>query len=164
MQRSTDARVAGALALLPAGLLAGALFFGWANVLPAFAEVPLDVHLTFRVALFAHNGVVMPILMGLGFAGAVWLALAGRDRIRVLGAAAAALDVVTVAVTRFGAVPMNDEMRGWLATGPPPDYLERLQLWGLYNDIRLVTALVAFGLLAAAGTAVRAPDPLRAGR
>lgn len=40
MERPTSGRVAGALAPLPAGLLAGALFFGWANVLPAVVRAP----------------------------------------------------------------------------------------------------------------------------
>jgi uncharacterized membrane protein len=161
MERSTHARVAGVLALLPAGLLAGALFFGRVDVLPAFAEVPLDVHLAFRVALFAHNGVVMPVLMGLAFAGAIWLALAGEGRMRALAAAAAVLDVVTFAVTRFGNVPVNDEVRAWLADGPAPDYTERLAVWGAYNDVRLATALGAFGLLAVAVAAVRSPVATR---
>jgi uncharacterized membrane protein len=164
MERSMNARIAGVLALVAAGLLAGALFFGRANVLPAFAEVPLEVHLTFRVALFAHNGVVMPILMGVAFAGEVWLVLAARGRVRTLAVAAAGLTAVTFAVTRFANVPMNDEMRGWLADGPAADHAERLQLWGVYNDIRLVTALAAFGLLAAAVAAVRVPAEVGAGR
>jgi uncharacterized membrane protein len=150
MRRSTIARAVGALALLPAGLLAGALFFGWASVLPAFAAVPVDVHLTMRVALFAHNGVVMPVLMGLAFAGAVGLALATRGRGRAGAAAAAALTAATFLVTRFGNVPMNDEMRGWLAAGPAPDFRDRLQVWDAYNDVRLLTALAAFAVLAAA--------------
>src|ERR1700754_4510320 len=74
VKRSSTVRVAAAVALLASGLLAGALGFGWANVAPTFSTVPLDVHLTFRVALFARNGVIMPVLMVASFAATVWLA------------------------------------------------------------------------------------------
>jgi uncharacterized membrane protein len=164
MERSTNVRWAALTATLPAGLLAGALFFGRVNVLPTFDQVPLDVHLTFRVALFAQNGVVMPALMALAFAGAVWLAVSASGRQRVGAVAAAGLTAVTFLVTRFGNVPVNDEVRAWLAAGPPPDFAERLQVWGVYNDIRLVTAVAAFAALVVSMTVARRPAPVGTAR
>jgi uncharacterized membrane protein len=157
-------RVAAAVALLASGLLAGALGFGWANVAPTFSTVPLDVHLTFRVALFARNGVIMPALMVASFAATVWLAVTTRGRARAGAVAAAGLTAATFLVTRFGNVPMNDEMRRWLAGTVAPDYEERLALWEFYNDIRVATAVLAFGLLVAVVTVVRAPEAVRTAR
>jgi anthrone oxygenase-like protein len=159
MDRSANVRAAAVAALVPAGLLAGALSYGRVNVVPTFDAVPLDVHLTFRVALFAANGVVMPVLMGVGFVAAVWLAVAARGRLRAAAAAAAVLNAVTAAVTRFGNVPVNDEVRAWLATGPAPDLAERLRYWGVLNDVRLATAVAGFVVLVVAVVAVGAPRP-----
>ncbi|WP_214403764.1 anthrone oxygenase family protein [Pseudonocardia lacus] len=166
MERSANLLAATVAAVVPSGILAGALSYGRVNVVPTFEAVPLDVHLTFRVALFGANGLVMPVLMGIGFVGAVWLALAARGRLRVAAAGAAVLTAVTAAVTRFGNVPANDEVRAWLATGPAPDYVERLRYWGVLNDLRLTTAVAAFVVLvvALASAAVRAPRPVEMAR
>ncbi|MCO1657793.1 anthrone oxygenase family protein [Pseudonocardia humida] len=164
MERTANVRVAAVVALVPVGLLAGALSYGRVNVVPTFDAVPLDVHLTFRVALFAANGVVMPVLMGVAFAGAVWLAVAARGRLRAAALAAVVLNAVTAAVTRFGNVPVNDEVRAWLATGPTPDFAERRRYWGILNDVRLATAVTAFAVLVVALALARAPRPVEVSR
>jgi len=161
MERTANVRAAAVAALVPSGILAGALSYGRVNVVPTFDAVPLDVHLTFRVALFEANGTVMPVLMGIGFAASVWLAVAARGRLRAAAAGAAVLTAVVAAVTRFGNVPVNDEVRAWLANGPAPDYVDRLAYWGVLNDIRLATALAAFVLLVVGVVAAaRAPRPV----
>jgi hypothetical protein len=116
------------------------------------------------VALFEANGTVMPVLMGIGFAASVWLAVAARGRLRAAAGSSAVLTAIVAAVTRFGNVPVNDEVRSWLANGPAPDYVERLQYWGVLNDIRLATALAAFvvlvvGVVVAAGAPRPVPVP-----
>jgi uncharacterized membrane protein len=147
MERSSNVRAAAAVALLGTGLLAGALFYGWANVTPTFASVPLDVHLTFRTELMTRNGVVMQGLMAVSFGAALWLAVAARGRVRAGAAGAAALTGVTFLVTRFGNVPINAEMREWAAGALAPDFQQRLLVWGAFNDARVATSVAAFGLL-----------------
>jgi uncharacterized membrane protein len=164
VERSSNIRAASAVALLGSGLLAGALFYGLANVDPTFAAVPLDVHLTFRVQLMTRNGVVMQALMAVSFAGAVWLAAATRGRVRACAVGAAALTAATFLVTRFGNVPINDEIRAWAAGALAPDFQERLQVWGVFNDIRVTTAVAAFALLVAAAAVVRSPGKVGAAR
>jgi uncharacterized membrane protein len=164
MERSPNAGAAAVVALLGTGLLAGALFYGWANVAPTFAAVPLDVHLTFRVALMTRNGVVVQALMAISFGAAVWLALAARGRIRACAAGSAALSAVTFLVTRFGNVPFNAEMREWAAGALAPDFQQRLQIWGVLNDIRVATAVAAFAVLAGAVVLVRTPHAVPAQR
>jgi uncharacterized membrane protein len=164
MERSSNARAAAVVALLGTGLLAGALFYGWANVAPTFAAVPLDVHLTFRVALMTRNGVVMQALMAISFGAAVWLAVAARGRVGACAAGAAGLTGVTFLVTRFGNVPFNGEMREWAAGALAPDFQQRLQLWGTFNDVRVATAVAAFELLVVAVVLVRMPRAVLAER
>jgi uncharacterized membrane protein len=159
MARSLNERAAATAALLATGLLAGALWFGWSNVDPTFAAVPLDVHLAFRVQLQSRNAVIMPALMGASFAAIVWFAVATRGRTRVWAAVAAACMVVTFAVTQLGNVPVNREMRQWAAGALASDYQDRLQVWGVFNDIRTAAAVAALAALVLAVAAVRARQP-----
>jgi uncharacterized membrane protein len=158
MERSSNVRAAASVALLGTGLLAGALFYGWANVTPTFAAVPLDVHLTFRVELMNRNAVVVQALMAVSFAAAAWLTIAAHGRVRACAACATALTAATFLVTRFGNVPYNEEMRQWLAGALAADYEQQLQVWGVFNDVRVATAVGAFALLIAAVTTVRTPQ------
>ncbi len=166
MDGSPNARTAAGVALLAAGLLAGSMFYGWANVVPAFAAVPLDVHLTFRTELMNHNGVVMQALMAVALGAAVWLVVAGRGRVRRWAVGSAGLTAVTFLVTRFGNVPINGEMRAWAAGDLAVDYQQRLQVWGALNDVRVATSIAAFVLLVVAVGQVRAvagsPEPAAA--
>jgi uncharacterized membrane protein len=102
--------------------------------------------------------VVVQALMAVAFGAAVWLTIAAGGRVRACAAGATALTAATFLVTRFGNVPYNEEMRHWLAGSLAPDYQEQLQVWGVFNDIRVVTAVAAFALLIAAVTMVRTPQ------
>lgn len=148
----TATGAAAVAAQLATGLLAGALFYGWANVAPTFDAVPLDVHLTFRTELMTLNGIVMQALMAASFAGACWLTVVTRGRARAGAVAATVLTAATFVVTRFGAVPINDEIRAWAAGALAADHEERLRVWGVFNDIRVATAIGAFVLVVLVGT------------
>ncbi|TDD36953.1 DUF1772 domain-containing protein [Saccharopolyspora elongata] len=145
--KSINARLATGFALLATGVLSGAFFYGWANVTPTFSAVPLDVHLAFRIELMKVNGVVMQLLMAAAAATTGWLAFSARGRARTLAIAATAFAVASILVTRFGNVPINQEMKRWAAGELAPDHLDRLAVWGTFNDIRVTTALTAFVLV-----------------
>jgi hypothetical protein len=164
MKRSPNASAAAVVALLGTGLLAGAFFYGWANVEPTFAAVPLEVHLPFRVQLMNRNGVVMQALMAVSFGAAVWLALAARGRVGACAAGAAGLTAVTFLLTRFGTVPIHDEIRQWATGALAPDFEQRLQVWGAFNDVRVATAVAAFALLVTAVVLVGTRRAVPAGR
>ncbi|MFI0451785.1 DUF1772 domain-containing protein [Actinomadura sp. 6N118] len=66
---------------------------------------------------------------------------------RLLAGAASGLAVVSFLVTRFGNVPINQKIKVWAVTAPPPDHAEILQRWEAFNIVRTVTALVAFLLI-----------------
>ncbi|MEV0048991.1 DUF1772 domain-containing protein [Saccharopolyspora shandongensis] len=145
--KSINARLAAGFALLATGVLAGAFFYGWANVTPTFSAVPLDVHLAFRTELMKVNGVVMQVLMAAAVATTGWLAISTRGRARIPAIAGIAFAVASFLVTRFGNVPINQEMKRWAAGELAPDHLDRLAVWGTFNDIRVATALTAFVLV-----------------
>lgn len=135
------------LALLTTGLLAGAFGFGTLNVAQAFKNVPLDVRLSFHTELMKINGVVMQSAMGLAAVSTLVLAILLTRVPRLLAGTASALVLTTFGFTRFGTVPINDQMKVW-ATGPvPADYAEILLRWDSLNIVRTVTAFAAFVVL-----------------
>jgi uncharacterized membrane protein len=154
-QRAFITRLAAGIAPLATGLLAGALFYGWANVEPTFAAVPLEVHLSFRTTLMRQNGIVMQALMAIAFSTSIWLAVAARGKARICAAGAALLVGVTFLVTRFGNVPIHAEMKAWAAGALAANYQDRLETWRMFNDVRVATAVGAFVLLLVAADLVR---------
>lgn len=150
-------RLAAGSALLATGVLSGAFFYGWANVTPTFSAVPLDVHLAFRTELMKMNGIVMQALMAAAVAASGWLAISTRGRARTVSIGAVGFALASFLVTRFGNVPINQEMKVWAAGALAPDYLDRLAVWGTFNDIRVATALATFVLVIAAAELARRP-------
>jgi hypothetical protein len=52
--------------------------------------------------------------------------------------------LTSLAVTRFGNVPINRQMQTWSATAPPSNYLEQLHRWTVFHGIRTGTAALSF--------------------
>ncbi len=133
-------------ALLTTGLLAGVYYYGYFTVIPAFYEVPVKVHLEYRVALMNHNAVYVQALTAAAILSPIWLAIATKQ-IRavknwsVLAAIAALLSILT---TRFGNVPINRLIRVWEASQPPANWHNILDQWIMFNNIRTVFALASF--------------------
>jgi uncharacterized membrane protein len=135
------------LALLAAGLLAGAFGYGSANIVPTFAAVPLDVRLTFHTAMMKINEPVMQTTMALTILSTLALAVTARGATRPLAAGASALALTSLLVTVFGNVPIHSQIRQWAATSAPAGYMEILRRWEMFHTIRTATALIAFLLL-----------------
>lgn len=133
-----------AAALLFPGLLAGAFGYGAVNVLYAFREVPLDVRFTFHTALMRVNGPVMQALMALAIVSTLTLAVRSKSWQRWVAASASALTLTSFLVTRFGNVPINQQIKQWAVSTPPADYTEILRRWELFHFTRTGCALVAF--------------------
>ncbi len=133
-------------ALLFPGLLAGAFGYGAVNVVYAFREVPLDVRFTFHTALMRVNGPVMQSLMGLAVLSTLLLAVRSTGSRRWTAAGASALVFLSFLVTRFGNVPINQQIKAWAVSVPPSDYADILRRWELFHFTRTGCALVAFVL------------------
>ncbi|HTF28685.1 MAG TPA: DUF1772 domain-containing protein [Flavitalea sp.] len=136
-------------ALMANGLLAGAFFYAKFNVLTTFREVPVDVHLSFRVALMKHNSLTMQLLMASAIISGFllsWTNWQKRSR-RNLALLALILSLATFGITRFGNVPINQEIRSWQANGLSSDWMTRLQVWDNYHTLRTITAISSFLLV-----------------
>jgi len=133
-------------ALLANGLLAGAFFYANFNVLATFQEVPVDVHLSFRVALMKHNSLTMQLLMAAAIISGfllTWTNWQNRSG-RILALLALILSLATFGITRFGNVPINQEIRSWLVNGLSSNWMARLQVWDNYHMLRTITAIGSF--------------------
>jgi uncharacterized membrane protein len=133
-------------ALLTTGLLAGVYYYGYFTVIPAFYEVPIKVHLEYRVALMNHNSFYVQSLTAFAILTPIWLAFASKHNTKVrnwsvIAAVAALLSILT---TRFGNVPINRLIRVWEAGQLPANWNSILDQWIIFNDIRTVFALGSF--------------------
>lgn len=151
------------LTLLCTGLLAGALCYGAANLVPAFGAVPLELRLDFHTELMRMNGITVQGAMALSAVGSFVLTLPafGPDRLRerILAGTAGLLTVATFLITRFGNVPINARIKEWAATVPPDGHAEVLRRWELFNLGRTGTAVAALAVLICALTPNRRPSP-----
>ncbi|MFD6878358.1 MULTISPECIES: anthrone oxygenase family protein [unclassified Streptomyces] len=140
-------RLVHALALLATGLLAGAFGYGAANLVPTFRAVPLDMRLSFHAELMRMNGITVQAAMAVSALGSLGLAVLTRGRARLAAGAAGLLTVASFLITRLGNVPINGRIKQWALTSAPADHAEALGRWELFNTMRTVTAVMAFGLL-----------------
>lgn len=134
------------LALLLTGLLAGVFYYGTFTVIPAFYEVPLSVHLQYRVELMNHNAVYVQLLTAFSIISPLVYALSVRRdvRLRNLAVAAAVTALISILITRFGNVPINRMIRVWEGGLVPGDWREVLGRWNLFNYIRTFFAMASF--------------------
>jgi uncharacterized membrane protein len=136
-------------ALLATGLLAGAFFYGLFNVAATFKEVPLEVHLIYRIQLMKHNSIVMQLLMLLSMLLPLWYAISIKENLQ---AKTAALFAVTFAlasflITRFGNVPINGLIKTWQINNLPDNWSMLLKRWDMFHMMRTATAFVCFFLM-----------------
>ena len=142
-------RAAKLLSLMSTGFLAGVFTYAFFAIIPAWNEVPREVHFIYRVALMRHNAIVMQSIMLVGILAPLWWAWTIRAMPAARGCAVAAsvMNLATVLVTRFGNVPINQLVRKWLTEPPPANYLEPLHRWDVFNNIRSVAAVLGFLLI-----------------
>jgi hypothetical protein len=116
------------------------------TIVPTFSEVPLNVHLPYRDALMRHNGMYVQIVMAFSILTPVWWAytLRGSMSARSLAISAFFLSLTAFLITRFGNVPINQMIKTWSATAPPPGYQQLLSRWLLFHNVRTVMALGSF--------------------
>jgi hypothetical protein len=142
-------RVAKLLSLMSTGFLAGVFTYALLAIIPAWNEVPRQVHFAYRVALMRHNAIVMQSIMVLGIVTPLWWAwtIRAMPTARACALAASLMNLTAVLVTRLGNVPINQLVRKWLTEPPPADYLESLHRWTVFNNIRSAAAVFGFLLI-----------------
>lgn len=140
------------MVLTATGLLAGAFVFTCLNIVPTFYEVPVNVHLVYRVQLMNHNGLVMQSLMGISIITCLYYAYANRriPQVRNLAFLAFCFVLTSLLVTRFGNVPINQVIRTWLPDAPPDNWKALLHRWDIFHGIRTGASCLGFMLFMAA--------------
>lgn len=136
------------IALTATGLLAGAFVFTCLSIVPAFYEVPVNVHLIYRVQLMNHNGLVMQSLMGIAIITCLYYAYVNRRITQVRNPALLAFCFVltSLLVTRFGNVPINQVIRTWPPAAPPANWQALLHRWDIFHGIRTGASYLGFML------------------
>lgn len=142
-------RAAKMLSLMSTGFLAGVFTYAFFAIIPAWNEVPREVHFTYRVALMRHNAIVMQSIMLVGIVAPLWWAwtIRAMPAARACAVAASIMNLTTGLVTRFGNVPINQLVRRWLTEAPPASYMEPLHRWDVFNNIRSAAAVLGFLLI-----------------
>ena len=142
-------RVAKLLSLMSTGFLAGVFVYALFAIIPAWNEVPREVHFTYRVALMRHNAIVMQSIMAVGILAPLWWAwtIDAMPTARACAVAASVMNLIAVVVPRFGNVPINQYVRKWLTEPPPADYMGVLHRWTVFNNIRSGAAVLGFALI-----------------
>lgn len=133
------------IALAATGLLAGAFVYGLLNVVPTFYEVPLRVHLSYRTQLMNHNSMTMQSLMVASIITPLWYAYVGRSSAAPVFAIVSGLLALTcLLVTRFGNVPINQQIKTWSPDTLPDNWAIILRTWDHFNLVRSLAALGCF--------------------
>lgn len=134
------------IALIATGLLAGAFFYTFVNLLPTFNEVPVNVHLIFRVQLMSHNGITMQTLMGLSIIGPLTYAWLNKGDVgaRNFALLTSGLALSALLVTRFGNVPINQIIRTWEPDAPPVGFRTILERWDSFHLVRTCAGIASF--------------------
>jgi uncharacterized membrane protein len=96
-----------------------------------------------------HNSFTMQLLMAASILSGFLLILTNRQKRTDLNLAilASVLSLATFGITRFGNVPINQEIRTWLTKGVSSDWAARLQVWDNYHTLRTITAIGSFFII-----------------
>ncbi len=135
------------LALFSTGLIAGAFFYAYLNVVPTFYDIKPAIHLSFRTALMKHNGISMPILNFAVIISSVFFVFfinKNENIIRAFAFTATLLSLITFLVTFFGNVPINGIIKTWNPDNPPHNWEIILKKWNFFHSIRTLTAIGSF--------------------
>jgi uncharacterized membrane protein len=137
------------LSLMFTGLLAGAFFYGTGNVIPAMYNVPINVHLMYRVQLMDHNAIYIQSLTAVAIITPIWLAVISKQHrtMRIFALLGSLAALTSILITRIGTVPINHMMRVWNSTGAPANWPEILHHWDVLNYVRTGFAILSFVLI-----------------
>lgn len=141
--------ISNAVALFSTGLLAGTFFYVRFNIMPTFWEVPMDVHLRFRFVLMKYNDFVFKSLIMVSIISSTWFAWRIRSLkyIFIFTCFAVLLAIFTFLITYFGNMPISSQIKTWLQTSPPKNWITILKTWDFYHTCRTSTAIGSFILL-----------------
>ena len=138
------------LAVLVLGLMCGSELNVAAFAHPMLNRQPLEVHVRMRASLAVLLGRVMPFWM----AGSTLLNLLLllpfahlNESAWRLAAVAFAIQVLAVALSLVGPVPINNRIAKWMPESIPEDWRAQEHRWDQYHWLRTCGLIVAFAIL-----------------
>ncbi|MDT5119198.1 MAG: hypothetical protein QOE30_4937 [Mycobacterium sp.] len=139
------------LTIVVVGLMVGVEFSVAFVINPILSGLPDDSAQLGR----AHGGRMLGALMPFWYIGslvlsAVWAIAGWRHPGTVLVVIAAALLIVSVIMSLFLLVPINNRGKTWTVEYRPEDWKEQMNRWDRYHYVRVALIIAAFAVLAAA--------------
>ncbi len=138
------------VALLFVALVAGAAFAIW------FDYNPKGMSPAFYTEKMQHAIRVFTIplptivILGVLFSGiSAFLARSDRPNVYLLVAATVCIMAVAL-ITRFGNIPINNQILKWSISSPPSNWMDLAQKWWHFQTLRTVLAIAALAFLISA--------------
>lgn len=136
------------------GLMVGVEFAVAAFLNPIFDRLPNDGGLAARSDGARVLGRVMPFwYVGAVVLAVLWATMTWTRPQALTVAVAAALLLVSVAMSVVLLVPINSRVTRWSAGDPPVDWRGQISRWDRLHHLRVVVIIAAFALLVVAGIA-----------
>lgn len=133
------------------GVMVGVEFSVAFFVNPILDGLPGDNGLRGRTHGARLLGAVMPFwYIGSLFLVAVWAVAGWHHHGTGLVVMAAALLILSVAMSVLLLVPINNRVKAWTAYGLPADWKQQMNRWDRFHYVRVAVIIAAFALLVGA--------------
>jgi uncharacterized membrane protein len=144
--------VLSAVAIIVAGLMVGSELAIAVFIHPTLDKLPDDAHLPAASALARVLGTVMPFLYNLTFLLAfaeVVIQWRQSGRLPILVVTSAVLWMLASVYSLIALVPVNNRIKSWEKSTPPPDWKTYRRRWDMHHRWRVVLLTIAFAFLIA---------------
>jgi len=127
------------------GILAGLFAMGTIVLQPASTRLPAEAQVLLRQQMIPMlHYLAPPIMIGAlvsSFISAVAFASGWSRTLLFLNSA---LYGASLLITLFGNVPLNNQIMEWQADAPPGNWMDLIQKWSLYDQVRFCLCLLSF--------------------
>jgi uncharacterized membrane protein len=138
------------VAIIVTGLMVGSELAIAAFIHPTLDKLPDDVHLPAASALARVLGSFMPfwyILVFLLTLVEVAVQWHQSGSLPIWFVASAALWILAIVYTLIALVPVNNRIKSWETSTPPPDWKTYRRRWDMHHRWRVVLLTIAFAFL-----------------
>jgi uncharacterized membrane protein len=144
--------VLSAVAIIVAGLMVGSELAIAVFIHPTLDKLPDDAHLPAASALARVLGTVMPFWYNLTFLltfAEVVIQWRQSGRLPILVVTSAVLWMLASVYSLIALVPVNNRIKSWEKSTPPPDWKTYRRRWDMPHRWRVVLLTIAFAFLIA---------------
>jgi len=150
VQEESMMEVLDVVAIVVAGLMVGSELAIAAFVHPTLDKLPDGVHQPAASAIARVLGTVMPFWYNLTFLltlAEVVIQWREYGRLPIWVALSATLWLLASVYSLIALVPVNNRIKSWEKSTPPPDWKTYRRRWDMYHRWRVVLLTVAFAFL-----------------